>query len=342
MMIGIVGKSGSGKTHFSNLLNKNDEFTVIHVDEVVHEILGEEKFLIAFINKYGIGFINEKKIDRKKLGRYLFSSSEAMNEYNLFIWPFIEEKIDDIIARSKKPIIIDWMQLPIAKYFERCEKRILIKAPQDVRMERVGKRDQVSKEYREKREKFMLEYEESQYDEVIINDGTNLSDYADNIVRQVLTIGFYAGSFDPFTNGHLEIIKKASYLFDKIIVGIGKNPDKKRHYPEEKMREAISYSLKRIGINAEVIIYSGYTFTEAKKYHASAFIRGLRDQTDYQYEEEIATYNEEHSGIDTIYLRAGKVGNISSTLVRKKLEKGEEIEDLVPEEVYQYIKKRSY
>lgn len=342
MMIGVVGKSGSGKTYFSNLLNKNDEFTIIHVDEIVHEILKEEKFGKAFVTKYGIGFMEENRIDRKKLGQYLFSSSEIMDEYNEFIWPFIEEKIDAIIERSKKPIIIDWMQLPITKYFEMCDKKILVKAPLKIRMERIGKRDQISADYKEKREKFMLEYEDTKFDEVIVNDGTDLSSYADDIIRQTLTIGFYAGSFDPFTNGHLEVIKKASCLFDKVIVGIGKNPDKKRHYQEEEMREAISYSLKKIGICAEVIIYSGYTFIEAQKRHASAFIRGLRDQTDYQYEEEIAAFNEEHSGIDTIYLRAGKVGNISSTLVRNLIEKGEDIKELIPEPVYQYMKKRSY
>ncbi len=339
MIIGIVGKSGSGKTYFSDLLNENDDFTVIHVDEIVHEILNQKNFQKAFIAKYGIGFMTKSEIDRKKLGHYLFSSNEVMNEYNQFIWPFIEKVIDNMIENSKKPIIIDWMQLPITKYFEMCDSKILVKASTNIRMERVGNRDRISDDYKNKRERFMLEYDESVFDEIVVNDGADLRDHADNIIRKILTIGFYAGSFDPFTNGHLEVIKKASRLFDQIIVGIGKNPDKIRHYNEEKMKEAIAYSLKREGIKAKVITYSGLTFEAAKRFHTTAFIRGLRDQTDYQYEEEIATFNEDHSGIDTIYLRAGKVGNISSTLVRDKIEKGEEIKDFVPEPVYQYIKK---
>lgn len=341
MIIGISGKSGSGKTYFSNLVNRNHEFKVIHVDKVIHSILDDEEFKKIFVIKYGEIFLKGGKIDRKKLGNYLFSSEKVMNEYNAFIYPWIEQVLDRMIECSEKPIIIDWMQLPITKYFEMCDRKILLISPLEMRMKRVERRDKVSEIYRNKRERFMLEYEDFLFDEVIVNDGLDLQNYADKIISGLPTVGFYAGSFDPFTNGHLEIIRKANMLFDKIIVGIGKNPDKVRHYPDIEMKEVISYSLKREGISATVITYSGLTLKEAKKYRASAFIRGLRNETDYQYEEEIAAYNEEHSGIDTIYLRAGKVGNISSTLIRRKLENGEDIKGLVPDGIYKYIKRKS-
>lgn len=340
MIIGVTGKSGSGKTYFSNLLNKKNEFIVIHVDEVVHSILDDIDFKRAFAIKYSEAFFDNGKINRKKLGTFLFSSKQAMDEYNQFIYVFIEREIDKIIERSKKPIIIDWMQLPMTKYFERCTRKILLTAPKTVRMERIEKRDKVSEDYRNKREDFMLQYDNLMFDEVIINDHSDLNIYANKIINGLPTVGFYAGSFDPFTNGHLEIIKKASTLFDTIIVGIGQNPDKVRHYPVKEMKKAISYSLKREGMNAFVVTYLGLTYQEAKRHRTSALIRGIRDQTDYQYEEEIAKYNEQHSNIDTIYLRAGSIGHISSTLVRRKLEKGQDIKELVPEPVYQYIMKK--
>lgn len=340
MIIGVMGKSGSGKTYFSNLLNKNHNFTVIHVDEVVHKILNQLDFKEAFIKKYNTQFLSKNlEIDRKKLGDYLFASKERMNAYNDFIYPWVEKEIDEIIKTSQKPIIIDWMQLPITKYFEKCDKKILLCASSDIRLKRVKNRDQISDDYYKKREDFMLEYDREKFDDVVVNDD-HLEDYADSILSSLhlSKIGFYAGSFDPFTNGHLEIIKKASLFLDKIVIGIGNNPDKKRTFSAEKMKEAISYSLKKEKICADVIIYLGQTAIMAKEMHCNVLIRGLRNQIDYMYEEKIAQYNEE-VGIDTLYLRAGKLGNISSTLIRRKLQLNEDVSNIVPESVYEYIKK---
>ena len=73
-------------------------------------------------------------------------------------------------------------------------------------------------------------------------------------------IGFYAGSFDPFTNGHLAIVKKTTKCFDKVIIGIGKNSEKKGRIDKQKMKEAIEKTLEEEKItNAEVIIYDGLT-----------------------------------------------------------------------------------
>ncbi len=344
MIIGVTGKSGSGKTYFSDLLNKNDDFTVIHVDEIVHQILDNPYFIMTFIGKYGKQFMaKDYTINREELGRFLFEYANRIRvtEYNEFIYPWIEKEIDKVIFSTKKPVIIDWMHLPETKYFSKCEYKVLLKSSDKARRERVKKRDSIKDDYFNMRDFFSLEYDENEFDEVIINNRKSLNSCVDSTLRNVQNIGFYAGSFDPFTNGHLEVLKKASKLFDKIVVGIGKNPNKVRHYNEEEMRKAIHYTLQREGICAEVIIYKGLTLEAAKKHHSIYLIRGLRNEIDYKYEEEIATYNEEHSGIDTIYLRAGKVGNISSTLVRERLEAKEDIKGLVPESVYQYLIKKN-
>lgn len=151
-------------------------------------------------------------------------------------------------------------------------------------------------------------------------------------------IGFYAGSFDPFTNGHLEIVKKSSRYFDKVIVGIGENSEKKRRVDREKMKTAIEKTLVKEGIyNAEVITYNSLTTTEAKKYNADILIRGLRNGTDYQYEENIAAFNKINSGIDTCYLRAENLGYLSSSLVMDLYAHGEDISKYVPEEVNKVV-----
>ncbi len=81
-----------------------------------------------------------------------------------------------------------------------------------------------------------------------------------------MNIGFYAGSFDPFTNGHLHVVERAAALFDKLIVAIGVHPDKRRRYDKEKMQTAMERTFKRKGLdNVSVVSYSGLTVDAAEK-----------------------------------------------------------------------------
>jgi len=92
-------------------------------------------------------------------------------------------------------------------------------------------------------------------------------------------IGFYAGSFDPFTNGHLEIVKKVSKCFDQVIIGIGNNSEKTNKINKEKMKEAIEETMKEIKLfNVKVFLYDGLTVDAAKKSGADMLIRGLRNR----------------------------------------------------------------
>lgn len=152
-------------------------------------------------------------------------------------------------------------------------------------------------------------------------------------------IGFYAGSFDPFTNGHLSIVKKSSACFEKVIVGIGFNPDKPTRIDKELMKKAIEETLENENIkNVEVVLYSTLTIYEAKKHGANILIRGLRNGTDYQYEENIAAINEVHSGLDTCYFRAGHLGHLSSSMVMELYNHNENIEKYVPYSVNKLLK----
>lgn len=152
-------------------------------------------------------------------------------------------------------------------------------------------------------------------------------------------IAFYAGSFDPFTNGHLELVKLASHTFDRVIIGIGINPDKERRFDKNKMKIAIEETLTLENItNCEVIIYQGYTYQAALNNNSNILIRGLRNETDYLYEEKIAKFNDQY-GINTIYLRAKDNGNISSSFVYKELLSGKDITSYVPTPIKKLILK---
>lgn len=154
-----------------------------------------------------------------------------------------------------------------------------------------------------------------------------------------MKIGFYPGSFDPFTNGHLHVVKKSAILFDKVVIGIGIHPNKKRRYDKNKMKSAIEKVLIRENLtNVSVITYDNWSADAAVKYHAMFLVRGIRNGMDYQYEENIAAANEEVSGMDTIYIRAGSLGSISSSMVMELLRNGKDVSTYVPEEVLEVIK----
>lgn len=154
-----------------------------------------------------------------------------------------------------------------------------------------------------------------------------------------MKIGFYAGSFDPFTNGHLHVVRESAKLFDKVIVGIGIQPNKIPRFDKNIMKIGIEAVLKNENItNTEVIIYDNLSVDTAKKYNATFLIRGVRNGMDYQYEETLASINEEISGLDTMYIRAGSLGNISSSMVMELLQYGKDVSKYLPEEIMEVIK----
>lgn len=154
-------------------------------------------------------------------------------------------------------------------------------------------------------------------------------------------ICFYAGSFDPFTVGHLHVVKNASMIYDKLIIGIGTNENKIRSFPKEEIKKAIEETIKQENLNnVDVIIYEGYTSDIAKSLNVTYYIRGIRNGKDYEYEKQIADYNLKHSGIRTIYIGAEEYETVSSTIVREKLNKGESIDEYVPEPIKKLINRR--
>ena len=128
-----------------------------------------------------------------------------------------------------------------------------------------------------------------------------------------MRIGFYAGSFDPFTNGHLNVITKAAQLFDQVIVGIGVHPQKIRRFDKDTMQEAIKQVLIRENLmNVKVISYDQLSVDVALDYHSTFLVRGIRNGMDYEYEENMASISQ--------LLRLVKVGACSSLKVVQTLD----------------------
>ena len=146
----------------------------------------------------------------------------------------------------------------------------------------------------------------------------------------------YAGSFDPFTNGHLSIVEKSAELFDEVIIGIAENSNKKRSTDIYDMKYAIREQLKDYN-NVSVVIISSLVADYCKKKDICYLVRGLRNTSDYLYEENIAKINNEiNPNLRTIYFRADN-DVISSSMIRELGEYGKDVSKFVPEEIYKIL-----
>ena len=155
-----------------------------------------------------------------------------------------------------------------------------------------------------------------------------------------MEIGFYAGSFDPFTNGHLHVVTQSAKLFDRVIIGIGVHPKKTRRFDKELMQKAIEQVLVRNNLNnVTVISYDNLSVDVAIENDSTFLVRGIRNGMDYEYEESMASINEEISGLDTVYIRAGNLGNISSSMVMELLRNNKDVSKYLPEEVLALVRK---
>lgn len=151
----------------------------------------------------------------------------------------------------------------------------------------------------------------------------------------------YPGSFDPFTNGHLDIVKKASKLFHKVYITIGVNPEKMRTYLPEEMLDAIRATLEKNNItNCVVCTCEGLIAEYTKENNIGYMIRGLRNNMDYNYEENLAEVNKLiNPTLEYVYFRAENIA-VSSSMVKELSSYGSDVSKYVPEPVLELIKKK--
>ena len=154
-------------------------------------------------------------------------------------------------------------------------------------------------------------------------------------------IGVYAGSFDPITNGHFDIIRKGAELFDSLIVLIAKNPEKNNFLSPNKRLKLINESIALEGFNnVKADTFEGYTVEYAKTHNAQYLLRGMRSSKDFDYELNIARINKELApDIETVTLFATDINNnVSSTKVREEFYRGStNFTKMVPEPVSDYL-----
>jgi pantetheine-phosphate adenylyltransferase len=150
----------------------------------------------------------------------------------------------------------------------------------------------------------------------------------------------FPGSFDPITNGHLDVINRGIKLFDELIVAVGRSPVKNPLFTPEERVEMIAELIADIpGVSVES--FDGLTVEYAAKKKADAILRGLRSLTDVQYEFQLAMTNRAVAGIETVFVMTGEqYGFTSSTLIRQIASLGGNLSSLVPKNVHNRLKKR--
>lgn len=152
-------------------------------------------------------------------------------------------------------------------------------------------------------------------------------------------VALYAGSFDPYTNGHHDIVKKAAVLFDEVVVMIAANTAKRRAFDAEAMRGAIQAALDADGLgNVRAVIHDGLVADYCAEQGIRWYVRGLRNNMDYNYEENIAQINHLiNPGLESIYLRSDEPA-ISSSMIRELMAFGKDIGAYVPEAIGKSIR----
>ena len=151
----------------------------------------------------------------------------------------------------------------------------------------------------------------------------------------------YPGSFDPITKGHLDVLAKASKMFDRVIIAVLNNDAKKGFLPTDDRVALIEEALKEMDLhNVEVDSFDGLTIEYAKKVGSDILIRGLRAVSDFEYEMQLSqTNNALAPSITTVFLITKPEYNfISSSTVREILNNKGNISKFVPDPVYKYLK----
>lgn len=152
----------------------------------------------------------------------------------------------------------------------------------------------------------------------------------------------FPGSFDPITNGHLDVINRGMKLFDALVIAVGRSPIKNQLFtPEERvgMIQEIIRERRMEGVSVES--FDGLTVEYAAQKKADVILRGLRSLTDVQYEFQLAMTNRAVAGIETVFVMTSEqYGFTSSTLIREVASLGGDLSNLIPENVHKRLRER--
>jgi pantetheine-phosphate adenylyltransferase len=150
----------------------------------------------------------------------------------------------------------------------------------------------------------------------------------------------FPGSFDPITNGHLDVVRRGMRLFDELIIAVGRSPVKNQLFtPQERVEMIAELITDMPGVIVES--FEGLTVEYASRRQANVILRGLRSLTDVQYEFQLAMTNRAVAGIETIFVMTSEqYGFTSSTLIREVASLGGDLSNLIPASIQRRLAER--
>lgn len=185
MIIGVCGKSSSGKSFLaSKLCEKLEGYKVVSGDAVGHDVIAIEEVKKELVNTFGDSVLKDGVIDRKVLGKIVFSSENEMNKLSDITWPYMSRIFENNVVEGNK--IIDWALLSKTEYFDKCDIKILVNIPYEVRLYRAIMRDGITKAKFDEREKASVNYNKDDFDIVVtIDDEMNMDELLNNIMNKI-------------------------------------------------------------------------------------------------------------------------------------------------------------
>jgi len=148
------------------------------------------------------------------------------------------------------------------------------------------------------------------------------------------------GSFDPVTNGHLDIIARAAQLYDEVVVAVGANLSKSTLFTPTERVELIRDAVKELG-NVRVENFDGLIVDFCRQNHISAIVKGLRAVSDFDYEMQMAQMNYSQAGVETLFMTTNPLyAFLSSSLVKEFCKFGGDVSGLVPANVLSHLTTR--
>ena len=335
----LTGGIGSGKTTVAKYLNERYGIPVFYSDDEAKKLYHDPKILARVDEIVGGGIIlDDGTLNKPALAKIIFNDAEKKKQLEDFIHPLVRQRFAEWKETKLAPIVIMESAIALQNGRQGFDYVIFVDVPELVRIERTIKRDNLSHERVIDRIQSQR-FDRSLVDFTIYNE-FDFHESADDLVHKLIkfneTKALFAGSFDPFTNGHLSILKKASATFDTVYLCIANNANKKRRYSIAEMEEAIKQTISLNGLtNCEVVICDHLVADFCKELGVTYLIRGLRNTSDYMYEENISKINHEiNPDLETVYLR-GDDDIISSSMVYELVNYGKPIEKFVPEPVLQ-------